>query len=99
MVRRIAKWLTAAFTIALAIMVVGNIYTFIASKVYNDPSPAFFGWSHAVVISGSMEPEISVDDMVVYHAQKGYEVGDFIVFHSGNSLITHRIIKRLPEGW
>ncbi len=58
------------------------------------------GIGYAVVVSGSMEPAIMENDMIVYQAQPedAYEVGDVIVYvrDAGlppEKLISHRIIS------
>lgn len=60
----------------------------------------FLGIGYAVVVSGSMEPNIHVNDMILYQrkAQEDYEVGDPIVYArekggDESMLITHRIIS------
>ncbi len=47
------------------------------------------------VLTGSMEPEIKVGDMVVVHSAKEYKVGDVLKFDqtsSGNLPTVHRLI-------
>lgn len=88
---RILKWLITAL---LAVLLIANLYTLIARQVTGEPQPGVFGWSWAVVVSGSMEPEISVDDLILVHEQDTYEVGDVISFKSNNSVVTHRIIEK-----
>ena len=68
------------------------------------PYTGLFGTGYAVVASGSMEPNLHVNDLIVYHRQSAasYEVGDIIVYiraeGSGEILITHRIIEIYPSG-
>ncbi|MBP5224687.1 MAG: signal peptidase I [Lachnospiraceae bacterium] len=59
-----------------------------------------FGIGYAVVVSGSMEPAIMENDMIVYQAQPkdAYEVGDIIIYVRdaglpSEKLISHRIIS------
>lgn len=87
---------------AAAIQVVLGIVFFVAavtllcsllmSKASGQALPSVFGHSAAVVTSGSMEPSISVDDVVVLKSQDSYSVGDVVTFASGSSLVTHRIV-------
>ncbi len=85
--------------IILAIILLVNTYTIIARKVFNVPQPTVFGYSYAVVISGSMEPEIAVNDMVFAKKSDSYEVGDVITYFTGSSLVTHRIIEITDDGY
>lgn len=93
---RILSWLITAL---LAIILICNLYTIGVRHFTGAPQPAVFGWSWAVVISGSMEPEIMVNDMVVVHEEDTYAVGDIITYESGDSVVTHRIIAETAEGY
>lgn len=88
---RILKWLITAL---LSLLLIANLYTVIARQITGEPQPSIFGWSSAVVISGSMEPDISVNDLIIVHKQSTYEVGDVITFKSNNSVVTHRVIEK-----
>ena len=60
------------------------------SKAYALPMP--FGYGGAVVLSGSMEPALSVDDLVIVRKSGAYAAGDIVVYQEGRSLIIHRIV-------
>lgn len=47
----------------------------------------------AVVVSDSMEPVLSVNDLIVINKKDNYQVGDIIVYRFNNELIVHRIVK------
>ena len=47
----------------------------------------------SVVLSGSMEPTLHVNDMVVVSRQDSYAVGDIIVYQDGRSLVIHRVVS------
>lgn len=61
----------------------------------------FFGIGYAVVVSGSMEPKIHINDLIIYqaHEKNVYKEDDVIVYEREDSaeeeaiLITHRIRK------
>ena len=55
--------------------------------------PMPFGVGLSVVLSGSMEPTLSVNDLVVVREADSYEVGDVVVYQDGSSLVVHRIIS------
>ena len=61
--------------------------------------PELFGWSRAVILSGSMEPSMSIGDLVIVHREKEYRVGDIVVFDSGGLSVTHRILEKAQEGF
>lgn len=62
-------------------------------------TPVVFGYSWAVVLSGSMEPALSVDDLVISKAQEQYAVEDIVTFYSGKGLVTHRITGQADGGF
>lgn len=63
-----------------------------AQGVVRDKMPMPFGYGVSVVLSGSMEDRLSVDDLVIIKATDDYEVNDIVVYQDGNSLVIHRII-------
>ena len=69
------------------------LYQWNASALAGNALPMPFGYGTAVVMSGSMEPNLSVGDMVIVQEEDEYAVGDVVVFQSGNSLVIHRIVS------
>ena len=96
LIGRIFSWL---ITVLLSIILICNLYTIGVRYFTGSPQPAVFGWSWAIVISGSMEPEILVNDLVIVHEEDSYSVGDVITYESGDSVVTHRIISESAEGY
>jgi len=90
------SWLITAL---LAIILICNFYTIAVRHFTGAPQPAVFGWSWAVVVSGSMEPEIRVNDIVIVHEENNYAVGDIITYESGDSVVTHRIVAETDRGY
>ena len=93
-IRIIGKVLSIAFTAVLAFILFANVYALIVRSTTDEKQPAVFGWSWAVVISGSMEPYIHVNDLIVVHEEDEYFVGQDVAFYSGNSVVTHRVIEK-----
>ena len=69
-----------------------NVYTWNAGILGGNSLPMPFGIGTAVVMSGSMEPTLSVNDLVYIREAEEYSVGDIVVFQSGKSLVIHEII-------
>ena len=86
-------------TVLLAFLLVCNLYLIIMERIMGVEHPAIFGYSTAVVASGSMEPALSVDDLILNHTEDSYEEGDIITFQNGDSLTTHRIVEVTDEGY
>ncbi len=68
---------------------------------YRNPNevPSFFGWKPFIVLSGSMETQISVGDIVVVKEINDEELkkGDIIAFKDNDIVITHRIDEIIQE--
>lgn len=89
-------WRTVLQTSLLVIVAISlgfGIYQFNAMTIGRNALPMPFGFGIAVVVSGSMEPTLSVDDLIVVTPADSYEVGDVVVFSTGSSLVVHRVIK------
>ena len=69
-----------------------NIYIFNASRLGGDLLPTPFGYGAAVVLSGSMEPELSVGDLLIIHEQEQYGLNDIVAYQDGTMPVVHRII-------
>ena len=79
--------------VVLALLVGFGIYSTNASAFGKNKLPMPFGYGAAVVLSGSMEEALSVDDLVIVHEEETYFLNDVVVYQSGNSLVVHRIIS------
>lgn len=98
-IKVIGRVLSLALTIIIAIVLACNVYTIAVRGLGGEQQPDIFGWSTAIVISGSMSGSIEVNDMVIIHAQDSYAVGDVVTFKSGKNLVTHRIISEEDGGF
>lgn len=84
-----------SFLLVLISLVLGlGIYSWNAKSLTGNVMPMPFGVGMAVVLSGSMEPELSVDDVIVVMASSEYEVGDNVVYQDGRSLVVHKIVEK-----
>ncbi len=70
-----------------------GVYSWNAKSLTGNVMPMPFGVGVAVVLSGSMEPELSVDDVIVVKASVDYAVGDTVVYQDGRSLVVHKIVE------
>ncbi len=92
MKKKLFTFFDGLLSVFLLLMLVLNFYNILQRNVMNNDMPKIMGYGYAVVISGSMEPEISVKDIVYLKEQDSYAVGDIITYEKYGSLITHRII-------
>ena len=69
------------------------VYAQNAQGILRDKMPMPFGYGMSVVLSGSMEDRLSVDDLVMIKATDTYQVDDIVLYQEGDSLVIHRIIE------
>ena len=53
----------------------------------------FFKYKTSIVLSGSMEPTINVDDYIIIKKEKELNVNDIIVYKTNKGLVVHRIVE------
>lgn len=99
MLKKLRSILSVLLTAVLVFLLAANLYTAYARKVKGEIQPRVLGYSSAVVVSGSMSGSIEVDDLVVTAASDSYAVGDIIMFRSGGSVVTHRIVEEKENGY
>lgn len=82
----------------LAGVVLGvNLYLWNAQSLMGNALPMPFGYGAAVVLTGSMEPTIMMDDMIIVAQAEDYQVDDVVVYQTGHMLVVHRVIERGPD--
>ncbi len=86
------------FIILLVILGV-NLWNLISINALGETNPTIGGYSQAIVVSGSMEPELSIGDLAIYKEVESYDVGDVVIYVQDNMLITHRIVEQLEDGF
>ncbi len=97
-VKVVFQVLRIAFITVLALVLVCNLY-FIVAKAVTGEHCTLFGWSSAVVLSGSMSPAIEVDDMIIIHRKSAYGCRDVITYKDGSALVTHRVEEITDTGY
>ena len=78
----------------LGILLGLNVYLANARSLAGNRLPMPFGFGMAVVLSGSMEPALSVNDVVFVCESDSYSVDDIVVYDNGRELIVHKIIEQ-----
>ena len=69
------------------------IYVLYSKYIVKDSVTKIFGYGFLVVATGSMEPEIEEEELIIIKEESEYNVGDIITYENDNYLVTHRIIK------
>lgn len=84
--------------VILALFIGFNIYSWNNSRLLGDAMPMPSGYGIAVVLSGSMEPTLEVDDLIIVRKVDEYKLGDVVVYQKGSELIVHRIVEFTSSG-
>lgn len=90
-IRKIRTTLVYIFLLPLLIYNVSLIFQAVTNP---SKTPSVFGIKTYVIVSGSMQPELDIGDIVVVKEVNESELqsGDIISYREGQSVITHRII-------
>lgn len=95
----IGRGIQAVVAALLVAIIACSVYLIAAERIAGISNPTVFGYSTAVVMSGSMEPTLGVGDLIINHAQEDYAAGDVITFDGGSNLTTHRIAREVEDGY
>ena len=103
-IRRLLKICKFVFAGILAVALLLSLVSVFKRLVLKEPVPLVLGFGTAVVISGSMEPTIRVEDLIIIHRQSDYKIDDIVTYRpdpptQSNRPITHRIIEKTPDGY
>ena len=76
----------------IGLLIGTGVYSWVVGHILHSlPMP--FGIGSSIVLSGSMEPTLSTNDLVIVKRCDSYDVQDIVVFQSENSMVIHRIIE------
>ena len=84
--------ITLVYILVIPILIY-NMSLIIQAVINPSKTPSLFGIKTYVIISGSMEPELNIGDIVIAKSIKEEEIekGDIICFRQGQSVVTHRV--------
>jgi signal peptidase len=80
------------FLSLLAIALGLKLYSWNAGSLTGNNMPMPFGYGMSVVLSGSMDPALKVNDLVFIRETKEISPGNIIVYERDGELIIHRVI-------
>lgn len=79
--------------VALSIFVGVSLFIFNSKTLLHNDYPTVGGYGVSVVISGSMEPTLNVNDLIIFHEQDEYDVDDIVIYAEKKSSVVHRLIE------
>lgn len=88
--KKAVKIIAAALGVLLAVYCA---YYLTAAVVFGDSMPMPMGFGVAVVLTGSMEPALSANDMIFVARSSGYKTGDVVVYSTQGTPVVHRVIE------
>ncbi|MBQ9901984.1 MAG: signal peptidase I [Clostridia bacterium] len=93
--KRVAVSPFRVLIIVFAGLLLGLCIYFLNASAFGSQQPAMpFGIGAGVVLSGSMEPALSVDDLIIVRRAGDYEVGDIVVYSGMGRSVVHRIVTK-----
>ena len=85
----IANVLTVVLLLILGLVIYGKAVTTFGKGVY----PNYFGYTFFEVASGSMQPALQINDVILVKiTQEDLKKGDIVAFENEGTVITHRIV-------
>jgi len=88
-----SKILRRLFLVLFGLILGIHVYLSSADGMPDNKLPMPFGYGAAIVLSGSMEPALNVNDLLIIHKAADYTVGDIVVYQDAHNLIVHRIVE------
>ena len=82
------KYIVCTF---LVILLIYNLTVIIKSVINPNKTPSFLGIKTYIIVSGSMEPNLNIGDVVIVRETDDIKVGDIISFRDNMEIITHRV--------
>ena len=95
--KKIFKIIVDVLTFIVFIVLVLIIYSKVKMIVTGNDYFDMFGYSIFTVATGSMEPAISQNDIIIIKDKEDYFIKEVVTFKSDNAYVTHRIIEKRGE--
>lgn len=83
--------------VALSIFAGISLFIFNSKTLLHNDYPTVGGYGVSVVVSGSMEPTLNVNDLIIFQEQEEYEVDDIVIYAEKKSSVVHRLIEFKDE--
>ena len=95
-----ANFFKKTLIIVLLLALILNVFTLWSVGKIKRGESVKFGYFCAIIGSGSMEPTISINDLLFIKAAPHYQIGDIVTYVSqSGSLVTHRVKEVSSQGY
>ncbi len=90
------KVISYLITVIILFLTTASVYFLVSSYADKEALPNIFGYCPMIVISGSMEPELDVNQLIIMQKVSPEEckINDIIVYRRNEALIIHRLINK-----
>ena len=92
MIKKVIKFVINFFTVLIFLILLLTIYAKINMITSGKNYFELFGYSFFKVTTGSMDPTIKENDIIIVSTNDTYNVNDIITYQDDANFITHRII-------
>ena len=69
----------------------------ISINIFSSLNHSLFGFRIYKITSGSMKPNLMINDIIIIKEDKEYKLGDIVTFIDGKHYTTHRIVEKKGE--
>ena len=94
MKNKIWRIIKLTLSIFLFVTLVVLAFSIVFSAIKHKPLPTVFGFGACVVVSESMEPTLSVNDVIFFKETQNADVGDMVLYKNNGSLVVHRVFHK-----
>ena len=91
--KRVLKLIVDILTLIVFLVLLFIIFNKVKSMASGKDYFEVFGYSVFNVATGSMEPAIKQNDVILVHSENEYSLGDVVTFKGEKAYITHRIVN------
>lgn len=91
--KRAIKWIVDVITFVLFLILIMILYGKMMVMFSDNKYPNYFGYTLFEVASGSMEPTLYVNDVILVKVtNENLKKDDVVAYYNGDAIVTHRIV-------
>lgn len=93
------KIISNTFFVILVLFLIFNIIIVVQTTFNSKKVPNIFGYKAFSITTGSMEPVIQINDLIIVKEYEPDEIkqGDIISYQKDETIITHRVERKIEE--